>query len=81
MALKIPKYIREWMKFTAYYSNKAAALNRNVSKWLESHGVDVDALSCGCGYGFEELMYGNDVTDEICERIEREAANVDVSQT
>ena len=81
MALKIPEYIREWMKFTAYYANKAAVLNQNVSKWLESHGVDVDALSCGCGYGFEELMYGNDVTDELCERIEREAANADVSES
>ena len=80
MALKIPKYIREWMKFTAYYSNKAAALNQNVAKWLKSHGVDVDALSDGSGCGFEELMYGNDVTDELCERIEREAANADISQ-
>lgn len=81
MALKIPKYIRERMKLTAYYSNKAAALNRNVAKWLESHGVDVDALSDGSGCGFEELMYGCNITDELCERIERESANVDVSET
>lgn len=80
MALKIPKYIYEWMVLTAHYSYKAAELNRKVAEWLERHGVDVDALSCGCGYGFEELMYGNDVTDKLCERIEREAANADISQ-
>lgn len=68
------------MHLTALYASKAADLNKQVSDWLEGHGVDVDALSCGCGYGFEELMYGNDVTDELCERIERESANVDVSQ-
>lgn len=79
--LKIPKYIRELMVLTAYYSYKAAELNRKVAEWLERHGVDVDALSDGSGCGFEELMYGNDVTDKLCERIEREAANVDVSET
>lgn len=53
----------------------------DVAKWLESHGVDVDALSDGSGCGFEELMYGCNITDELCERIERESANVDVSET
>lgn len=70
----------EKMNLTALYASKAANINKQVSDWLESHGVDVDALSCGCGYGFEELMYGNDVTDKLCERIEREAANADISQ-
>ena len=79
--MKIPKYIRELMVLTAYYSYKAAELNRKVAEWLERHGVDVDALSDGSGCGLEELMYGNDVTDKLCERIEREAANVDVSET
>lgn len=78
--LKIPKYIREWMVLTAYYSYKAAELNRKVAEWLERHGVDVDALSDGSGCGFEELMYGCNITDELCERIEREAANADISQ-
>lgn len=78
--LKIPKYIREWMVLTAYYSYKAAELNLKVAEWLERHGVDVDALSDGSGCGFEELMYGCNITDKLCERIEREAANADISQ-
>lgn len=78
--LKIPKYIREWMVLTAYYSYKASELNWKVAEWLERHGVDVDALSDGSGYGFEELMYGLNIADELCERIEREAANADISQ-
>ena len=78
--LKIPKYIREWMALTAYYSYKASELNWKVAEWLERHGVDVDALSDGSGCGFEELMYGRNIADELCERIEREAANADISQ-
>lgn len=69
------------MNLTALYASKAADLNKQVSDWLEGHGVYVDALSDGSGCGFEELMYGNNITDKLCERIEREAANVDVSQT
>lgn len=79
--MKIPNHIRKKMNLTALYASKAANLNKQVSDWLESHGVDVDALSDGSGCGFEELMYGRNITDELCERIEREAANVDVSQT
>lgn len=65
---------------TAHYSYKAADLNRQVAEWLERHGVDVDALSDGSRCGFEELMYGLNIADELCERIEREAANADISQ-
>lgn len=79
--MRIPNHIRKKMNLTALYASKAADLNKQVSDWLEGQGVDVDALSDGSGYGFEELMYGNDVTDKLCERIEREAANVDVSET
>lgn len=79
--MRIPNHIRKKMNLTALYASKAADLNQQVAAWLECHGVDVDALSCGCGYGFEELMYGNDVTDELCERIERKAVNADVSET
>lgn len=61
-------------------SCRAAELNRKVAEWLECHGVDVDALSDGSGCGFEELMYGLNIADELCERIEREAANADISQ-
>lgn len=62
------------MVLTAYYSYKAAELNWKVAEWLERHGVDVDALSDGSRCGFEELMYGRNIADELCERIEREAA-------
>ena len=43
MALKIPKYIYEWMVLTAYYSYKAAELNLKVSEWLERHGEAANA--------------------------------------
>lgn len=78
--MKIPNHIRKKMNLTALYASKAADLNKQVSDWLECQGVDVDALSDGSGCGFEELMYGRNIADELCERIEREAANADISQ-
>lgn len=41
-----------------------------VANWLEKHGVDVEPISNGDGTSFEELMHVNDVTDELCHRIE-----------
>ena len=41
-----------------------------ISNWLENQGVDVGSISDVDGASFEELMYGNDVTDELCRRIE-----------
>lgn len=38
---------------------------------MERRGVDVERLSDGGGYGYEELSYGNDTTDELCELIEQ----------
>ena len=33
--------------------------------------LDVEKLSDGGGSGYEELSYGNDVTDELCAQIEQ----------
>ncbi len=66
----IPKYIRSKMHLCATYARKAADIDREIGIWLEQHGVDVEAISNGDGSSFEELMYGNDVTDELCARIE-----------
>lgn len=73
----IPNYIRGMMHRCAAYANKAADINRKIGIWLERHDVDVEAISNGDGYSFEELMYGNDVTDELCARIEAMEANED----
>lgn len=45
--------------------------NLKIANWLEQHGVDVESISNGDGMSFEELMYGNDVPDELCRRIEK----------
>lgn len=69
--MKVPKYIRKKMHQIALYAGMAARLDREVGLWLERHGVDVERLSDGGGYGYEELCYGNDTTDELCELIEQ----------
>ena len=48
-----------------------------IANWLEKHGIDVWSISNGDGTSFEELMYGNDVTDELCYRIEKMEGNAD----
>lgn len=69
--MKVPKYIRNKMHQIALYAGLAVRLDREVGLWMERHGVDVERLSDGSGYGYEELSYGNDTTDELCELIEQ----------
>ena len=66
----IPNYMRLKMHLCASHARQAAKYDLEVANWLEKHGIDVEAISSGDGSSFEELMYGNDVTDELCARIE-----------
>lgn len=68
--MKIPNYIRAKMHLCASHARQAAKYNLEVANWLEKHGIDVEDISNGDGSSFEELMYGNDVTDELCARLE-----------
>lgn len=69
--MKVPKHIREKMHRIALYAGMASNLDREVGFWLGQHGIDVEKLSDGGGWGYEELSYGNDVTDELCAQIEQ----------
>ena len=65
----MPKYIREKMHRIALHARMVSDLDREVGIWLEQNGIDVEKLSDGGGSGYEELSYGNDVTDELCAQI------------
>lgn len=67
----MPKYIREKMHRIALHARMVSDLDREVGIWLEQNGIDVEKLSDGGGSGYEELSYGNDVTDELCAQIEQ----------
>lgn len=69
--MKVPKYIREKMHRIALHARMVSDLDREVGIWLEQNGIDVAKLSDGGGSGYEELSYGNDVTDELCAQIEQ----------
>lgn len=69
--MKVPKYIKNKMHRIVDLQNKACKEMCDVEKWLEEHGFDVEKLRSGDGCSLEELEYGNDITDEFCELIER----------
>ena len=69
--MKLPKYIREKMHRIELHARMVSDLDREVGIWLEQNGIDVEKLSDGGGSGYEELSYGNDVTDELCAQIEQ----------
>lgn len=69
--MKVPKYIREKMHRIALHARMVSDHDREVGIWLEQNGIDVEKLSDGGGSGYEELSYGNDVTDELCAQIEQ----------
>lgn len=70
--VRVPKYIRDKMHQIAVLEAKKDKLAREVETWLTAKGVDTSehGLRDGCGCGLDELDYGNDVTDALCERIE-----------
>lgn len=68
--MKVPNYIRSKMHLCARHAKQASKYDLEIGEWLEAHGINVEAISYGDGSSFEELMYGNDVTDEVCALIE-----------
>ena len=67
----VPNYIRRKMHNVVKHSLAAANEMKIIEEWLERQGFDVDLLRDGCGVSLDELEYGNDITDELCKRIER----------
>lgn len=70
--VRVPQYIRDKMHQIAALETKKDKLAREVETWLTAKGFDTSehGLRDGCGCGLDELDYGNDVTDALCERIE-----------
>lgn len=68
--MKIPGYIKYKMHRAAKLHSEASKLTKQVDEWFESRGYKAEDLRCGDGFSLEELDYGNDVTDILCERIE-----------
>lgn len=68
---KVPMYIKNKMKYVTELSRKMDRAMGDVESWLYLNGLDPDCeLRDGGGCSLEELEYGNDVTDALCERIE-----------
>ena len=71
--MKVPGYIRYKMHLVARRSKQNEMDMRDVEEWLEARGFDVsvDGLRDGGGCSLDELEDGVDITDDLCERIER----------
>lgn len=67
----VPNYIKKRMRKIAKLNAMAAEEMKLVEGWLENKGFDIDELRCGDGCSLEELEYGNDITEEFCEKIEK----------
>lgn len=50
---------------------------KEVEEYLLCHGFCIEAIRDGSDYSLEELDYGNDVTDVLCERLEEGFGLVD----
>lgn len=73
--MKIPAYIRYKMHRVAKLHSEANDIMHDIETWFEKNGVSIDYLRCtvgGNGFSLEELDYGLDVTDRLCEFLESE---------
>lgn len=75
--MKIPKYIKNKMHRIAELHTEADELMKEVEEYLTSKGYCIDTIRDGSGASLEELDYGNDVTDMLCERLEEGFGLVD----
>lgn len=75
--MKIPKYIKNKMHRIAELHIEADELMKEVEEYLTNRGVCIDTIRDGSGASLEELDYGNDVTELLCERLENGFGIVD----
>ena len=68
--MKVPQYIKNEMHSVCDFAAKADAHMKKIETWLELNGINPDDLRTGDGSGLEDLEYGVDVTDLICEKLE-----------
>lgn len=69
---KVPEYIKSKMYRIVILQRQAKTLMNEIESWLVKNGIDtsIDGLRDGCGTSLEELEYGNDCVEGLCERIE-----------
>ena len=69
---RVPEHIKRKMHRVAALHQQSSKVMNEIECWLEKNGIDTstDGLRDGCGTGLDELEYGNDCVDDICERIE-----------
>lgn len=68
--MRIPKYIKTKMHRIAELQTQSAILMKEVEEYLTQNGYDIETIRDGSGCSLEELDYGNDVTEELCKRLE-----------
>lgn len=70
---KVPKYIKKKMHEVARLERKSSEIMDEIEEWLIKNGIDTsvdNGLRAGDGIGLDELEYGNDCTEKLCNIIE-----------
>ena len=68
--IKIPKCIKAKMHKIAILQTQTSMLMKEVEEYLKKNGYNIEAIRDGSGDSLEELDYGNDVIDALCQRLE-----------
>lgn len=68
--MKVSETIKKKMRRMAALSSEVSRLSAEVEDYFTKKGFDVEKLRDGDGRSLEELEYGNNVTEEFCEKIE-----------
>lgn len=75
----IPKHIRMKMNLITKYSNLMKYYSEQVNDWLNEKGFSDDYLRSGDGCSLEELEYGNDITESLCNKLEEDYREGNIS--
>lgn len=65
------------MHRVAALQQEASETMKEIEDYLTSRGFCIDTIRDGSGVSLEELDYGNDVTDVLCEKLEEGFGLVD----
>ena len=69
--MKVSQKIKNKMHRSAKLHREASDISREIDDYFIGKGFEIKDLRSGNGRSLEELEYGNDITDDFCEWLEK----------